>query len=276
MVLVGQKIISKITQEDVEAVNYLMGLLPDLYRWRAEAESGAKPSAIAAIGSRSALLPAEMVMSASVPLFGGDVSLVWIPEVPLFNLLGMYGKDGLSRLTLERAGRVQSGGDDVFFAFTPIPEGTGNAGFATGSTLPPLESKGIEKRVVDGVALSLDGRWTMIADNTYLMGNSAIIIVDTLDLALMQIPSDHLPLSLARLFSLSSGTSYLLPRSFSLSGTASAFRISNVAYDVQTGIFNRDIKYCVVSKDKKKCVVVSLTVNEAAYSANRPYFDVLF
>ena len=272
MVLTGQQIISKITENDVAMVNYLMQLLPDLYGLRREASS--KGAVVKSESkndfSRSALLPRLVRLDKNIPTFNGDVSMLWAPEVPVFNLQSMTGADGKTRLELARVGRIQKGGESSFFGFKPIPEPKAGAALAVPS------NRKTEARIVDGVTLTLDGQWTMIADNTFFLGNSAVIIVDTLDLGLMQIPRDNLPLSLTLFFSLSSANVWSVPQELSVSGSAKKFRITNLFYDSESGTENRDIKACFPSSDGKKCTVVSMSVNETAYRANKAYFDSLF
>lgn len=285
LVLTGQNIISKISQGDVPAVNYLMQLLPDLAAWRYQAESegivlpaaqAVSGAAGSPLGKRSELLPPCVSLTRDRAEFGGAVALFFAPEVPVFNLAAMQGSGSGSdsgsgaMLALERAGRIQSGGDDAFFAFVPRGEPK------PGASLTVPQARKTEKRSVDGIELSLDGQWTMVADNTFFLGNSAVIIVDTLDLALMQIPRDNLALSLVRLFSLSSGASWASPDALSMSGTAKRFRIENSIYDAVSGTMNRDVKLCVPSADGKRCAVATLSVNETAYRANKAYFDSIF
>lgn len=276
MVLTGQNIISKITQDDVLAVNYLMRLLPDLYSWRMSSDnasylSGAPVASVAGKAVvRSALLPALVAQKRNLPSFGGDVSLVFAPEISLFGLRSITTAAGNSSLELARMGRVQSGGDKDFFAFKPIGDVKGGTSLSVPAVLKS------ESKTVDGVKLNLDEQWTMIADNTFFLGNAAVIIVDTLDLSLMQIPSENLPLSLVRLFSLSGLTSWSTPSELSMSGNAKKFRIVNLVYDVESGSLHRDIKTCIPSADGKTCAIASLSVSETAYRANSAYFDSLF
>lgn len=263
LVLTGQNLISKITSDDVLTVNYLMKLLPDLYGWRNDAGS----SVSAGPKSRSALLPKIAERKLNLPQFGGAVTLAFAPEVPVFNLQGMRGADGKAVLELARIGRIQSGGDDAFFAFAPAPDAK------EGTELAVPSSRKTETRNVDGMSLALDDQWTMVADNTFFLGDAAVLIVDTIDLSLMQIPKANLPLSLVRMFSLSSPSAWSVPEDLSVAGTSSRFTVSNLFYDSERGTLNRDIKTCVPSSDGKKCVVVSLSISETAYRANRAYFD---
>ena len=284
MILTGQQIISAITPKDVETVNYLMDLLPELHAWRASAaRNGTKVSpgkassgkdVPSSVVPRSSLLPSAVKTAFAAPNFGGDVVCTWVPEVPVFNLASMSGKDGKARLSLDRMGRIQAGGEADFFGYKPVLE-TKN-----GAPLTVPTARATETRTVDGVKLALDGQWTMVADNTFFLGNSAVLIVDTLDLSLMQIPRDNLVLSMVRLFSLSGAAAVSFPGDLSVTGTAN-LRYLNPLGSTQVLPGNRfltvhDAKLCVPSSDGKKCTVVSLSVSEIAYRANKAYFDSLF
>ena len=276
IVLTGQSIVSKISQADVPAVNYLMRLLPEMYGWRhdgtarAAVPAGAPAQVSSTISSRSSLIPAPVFSSKDLPSFGGSVVLSWLPEIPVFSLSSMTGKDGRAVLELARAGRIKSGGEQDFFGFAPVPEGK------TGAPVSYPAKREVDTKKVDGIDLKLDGQWTQVADNTFLLGDSAVLIVDTIDLDSMGIASDSLALSLVRIFSLSSGTSWTIPSALSVSGSEKKFRIVNLFHDSESGYRNRDFKLCAPSADGKKCVIVSLSVRDYVWSANREYFDSLF
>lgn len=279
LVLLGQNIISKIGPGDVEGVNYLMGLLPELYQKRAAAKAGTtEPDGIfAAVSGRSTLLPAALFTTASLESLGGNLRLAWAPEVPVFNLLSATGKDGSSLFGLERAGRIGPGGDALFFDF----QQQNTVVSQTPSMITANRPK--ESRTLEGVRISLDDQWTMIADNTFFMGNTAVLIADSFETdalragaASLAAGSDLLPLACARLFGYSGDAAISDPASFTLQGSAEKFVLAGVFQDRASGNRNRSVKLFALSPDRSRCVVISLTVSEAAYQANRAYFDGLF
>ncbi len=281
LVLIGQNIVSKITQSDVVTVNYLMSLLPDLYAWQqgsgVQRRATAGTATVPAVALRSLLLPAAIVHSLNKVEFGGDVSLRFVPEVPVFNLQGMTGIGGKPILELARVGRIRSGEDSSFFGFTPVPV---QVALKEGTPLVLSPSRKGDSKTVDGITLKLDGQWTMVADNTFFLGDTAVLIVDTVDLAALGLPTEklkpaNLPLALVTLFSLSSSTSWAIPAELMVSGTEKRFRIENLFYDSETGHANRDIKICIPLADHT-CTVISLSVSDTAYQANKAYFESLF
>ncbi len=268
LVLTGQNIISSITQDDVPAVNYLMNMLPDMYSWRLAAARQAGGDLFPQ--QSGALLPADGEYRMIREEFGGPVRLRYSAWIPLFNLQGMYSPSGSALLELERAGRIQNGDEEAFYGFIPVPETLSVTG------APAISASGArEDRLVDGFTLKLDGNWTMIADNAYFLGDTAMLVVDTLSYRERGLEAARLSLELTRLFSLSGNMVWIRPDSLEVSGSASRFTISNLVYDPESGRWNRDIKL-VVPGAEGTCRIISLAVNETVYQVNRAYFDSLF
>ncbi len=282
LVLTGQQIISEITGQDVPMVNYLMALLPDAYGWRNDLSSS--PAVRVMSSSGRSLLPPPLSFPKSLESFGGSVSLIFAPEIPLFNLRSLDSADGGKVLELYKAGRLGQAGDAEFFSLVPAEgdsDASGNSRnaenrTASDSSLLKIAKSAAEARTVDGVTLRLDGNWTMMADNAFFLGNSAVLLIDTFDIAEAGFPADELPLSLVRFFGLSGASTRVLPGSMRVSGSSKRFRIEHEVDDLETGSRNRDVKECIVSADGKKCTVVSLSVPEAVWNANEAYFKSLF
>lgn len=113
----------------------------------------------------------------------------------------------------------------------------------------------------------------MIADNTFFLGNAAPLVTHP-DLRLLEISADDLPLRRAAFPPRAAPFGPIRPNS--ITGTASRFRIAGLFRDAESGRLNRDVKLCIPSPDGHRCTVVSLSVSDTAYEANRSYFDSLF
>jgi len=262
--LTGQKIISKITNDDVPAVNYLMRLLEDMHEWRAAAATTGKTVTVPA---RSDLLPPMLGTEASVEMFGGSIALVHAPEVGVFSLYSLTRSDETPVLVLERQGMVRPGYDTDFFDFKP---GAAEKTERDTTSLNPSESHDFME---DGVHFSLDDQWEAVAENTFFLGSSAMFVIGTLTVPPAENPQGALPLLLLRNFSRSTRNVWADPARSAVSGTAGNFTVENVFFDTETGSYNRDFKLCFPSEDGTNVTVVSLTVAEDSYEANRPYFD---
>lgn len=274
LILTGQQIISTITNADVPAVNYLMSLLPDMFHWHMELKTS---SAVRFESkSRKSLLPPKMTLPKTLENFGGDVVLSFSPEVPLFNLSSLTSVSGAKVLSLYRSGRLGEHGDKDFFSFVAVDDESSLGVVEVSDFFVPDSHAVSEIRSVDGVTLKLDSQWTMMADNVFFMGNTAVLIVDTFPLSQSGFSDADIPLALSRLFSISSSTAWIDPEGFVISGSSKRFRIENRVRDVSTGASNQDIKICIPSKDGVSCTVISLSVTSPAWKAHRSYFDSIF
>lgn len=265
-VLTGQKIISKNSNDDVPAINYLMRLVEDLYRWRIAAQKNGVPESAP---SRSRLLPPRVVSEITAHMFGGEVRLVHAAEIPVFALHSVDTTDGKRLLDLERSGMIRSGSDADFFGFEPGAEEK------EGKKVALKRNPAGKEFLVDGRTLLLDEQWAAVAENTFFLGDSAMLVIDTLDTESAGIPADGLPLYLLRFFSRSTRNVWADPDKSVVSGTEHVYKIENVFFDADTGLYNHDFKVCIPSEDKRTVLVMSLTVGEGSYQKNRAYFDAL-
>lgn len=263
-VLTGQKIVSKNSNDDVPAINYLMRLVEDLYRWKVAAQKTGVPEAPS---SRSRLLPPRLVSETSAHMFGGDVRLVHAAEVPVFALHSVESADGERLLSLERSGMIRSGTDADFFGFKQ------EASEATGKKVSLKKNPAAKEFAVDGRTLVLDEQWAAVAENTFFLDDTAMLVLDTLDTGAAGIPAKELPLHLLRFFSRSTRNVWADPDKSVVSGSDNLFRVENVFFDADTGLYNHDFKVCIPSADREQVFVISLTVGEHAYQNHRAYFD---
>lgn len=265
-VLTGQKIISKITNDDVPAVNYLMKLIADMHSWKAVANTKGIPLDNP---ERSSLLPSQVSTTCEASMFGGEVQLIHAAEIPVFALLSLYSPDGKPQMVLERSGMIQDGKDADFFAFNP------RAGAKESKTFTLKANSAAKEILGEDVRFSLDDQWIAVAENIFFLDDTAMLVVDTLDVVSIGIPEDNLPVFLVRYFSSSTRYIWASPEKTRVSGSGKRFRIDNVFYDAESGFRNYDIKLCIPESNKKSVCIVSMTVGETAYQENRAYFDAI-
>ena len=263
-ILTGQKIVTKITNDDVPAVNYLMRLIESMHVWKAAASrsSHAEPAS-----TRSPLLPPRLLSSQDSEMFGGEIHLVHAAEIPVFALHSLHSSDGNPLLVLERHGMIRPGMDTDFFGFEP------KARKKPGKDVVLERNATRQDFTVDGIRLPLDGQWSAVAENTFFLGDNAMLIVDTLDPVLAGMSTTTLYLDMLRFFSRSTRIVWADPDKTVMSGTPKRFRIYNVFFDSETGLSNRDVKLCIPESDGKRVQIISLTVGETVYQANQDYFE---
>lgn len=253
--LVGQNIISQITQDDTFGVNYLMTLLPALY------EKKVLPA-----GQRDPI--AQDSLAADMFAFGGAVTLTFDNTIPLFHLKTITNtKTGLVLELLEH-GSIRGSGEHTFYEFTPpvIQQ-------AVNQFKRNKQAKK-ETITIHNHPFTLDSQWTKIADNSFLCGSTAFLTVNTLTIPASFSNSLHESAQLIHFFSSSGLQAQVLIPHQTIEGTPENFIISQAVYDMQQQKINKDIKRCIKNADGS-FTVISLTVDAHAYSAEKSYFHGL-
>lgn len=253
-VLTGQKIMTPITPDDTVKVNYLMTVLPKLY------ERKTFPAAEKALFG-------EATVQGHIEEFGGAVQLGFRSFIPLFHLHTLKNTKTGTILELAEIGSIKGSGESLFYSYTPEePKQTKNLFFL---------NKNAKKETVyvANIPLHLDSQWKKIADNSFLCGNTAFLTITTVTIPVVK---DINPLSaqeqLLRFFTASSPYAKALSSYTTITGTKEVFTVEQYIYDTKTKKTSKDIKQCIKNKDSS-ITVISLTVDSAAYNAEKVYFD---
>ncbi|MGP1455376.1 MAG: hypothetical protein ACTTJ7_06430 [Treponema sp.] len=256
LVLTGQKMMSPITPDDTVAVNYLMTILPTLYAQRM-------------LPTHTSGLFARAQTKAEDDTFGGAVTLQFENYIPLFHLKSLTNNAKGLVLELAEFGSIQSDEEPLFYAYKPPEPKPSTPQF----TLAKNRTK--EPVTLYGVELQLDSQWKKIADNSFLCGDTAFLMVTPLSVP--KTGSDVLKpqVQLLRYFLSSSPTVKGLYPHACISGTEKQFTIEQLVYDVKLQKLTKDIKHCIKHEDGTY-LIISLTVDNAAYSAQTEYFHGLF
>ena len=256
LAITGQNIISGINTDTdyTYAVNYLMDLLPKLYAWKTE------PTTESLIIKKSSKFVNEVQ-------FGGDNEIRLYPYIPLFYIGGIFDKNKKEIFALEHIGRIRDEKD--FFDFTPVIPPKKKA-----SKFKLNKKASKETKTVDGIDLFLDSQWKQIADNSFLMGDTAFLTVNTVDLHQAANGVDDIPF-LIKYFCSSGRDAKILAARTDISGSKKRFKITNDVYDVETKSVKYDIK-TVINLTGQVYTVISLTTDKASYEKNKKYFDTIF
>lgn len=251
MELKGQKLVEKIdmtNENDIEAVNYLMQLLPNLYAW------GKKNTTQKTLDINRSIFALKNIFS-----LGGDIKLTTASYVPVFGIEKIESKDKKTLLQLNRIGRVKS--DSEFYNFI-LP-------FETTKTPSLKLDQNAKKQTIDFAKLKikLDSQWTKITENSYFLGDIAFLTFSPL--------SEKLSFSdLVSFFCLSSKDRIIETEKMQIQGNHKKAYLTNLVYDTETQTVNVDKKLLVFLD--KSYFLVSLTVAKSDYEKYKTYFDKLF
>ncbi|UTC67524.1 MULTISPECIES: hypothetical protein [unclassified Treponema] len=256
-VITGQNNISGVNTDPAYtyAVNYLMGMLPKLYSWKAQKLT---QSLVIKTGSKTV----------NEEQFGGECEVRVNSYIPLFHIKDISDSQKNRVFQLAEMGTVKD--EKIFFEFKPIKEAQpGKSEFVLNSKAKK------EERIVDDVKLFLDSQWKQIADNTFLMGNEAFLNVNTINLKTIPDAKGKEEDFLIKYFSSSGKASKIIASHTDIRGAKQKFNIINKVYDIETKSLKYDIKL-IIKRKNSKYTVVSLTVDNFAYEKYKDYFDGLF
>lgn len=257
LVLTGQKIISPVTPDDTVKVNYLMTLLPTLYSCKTF--------------PRATRLPFGRTHThKKIEAFGGKTDLDFHSFIPLFHLNTLTDAKKMLLLELIETGSVKGGKDADFYGYTPIELKTEK------NTFQRNRSAKKETVYVSDIPLYLDSQWKKIADNSFLCGNAAFLTVSTATIpSIKEVSLLEAQEHLIKVLTASSPYAKVLCAHTTINGTHEAFTVNQFIYDVESRRISKDIKRCIKQQDSS-FTVISLTVDSAAYSAEKAYFNALF
>lgn len=253
-VITGQNIISGANNDSnyIYGVNYLMEILPKLYAWKRE------PTNKSIVIKRAS----EFINEAQ---FGGENEIRFSSYIPLFHIESILDKESRPIFTLEEIGLTQD--EKQFFDFSPIESiEIRNSDFALNEN---AEKKPI---AINGIYINLDSQWEQIADNSFLLGNEAFLVVTPVDLQNMPGEKNDF---LIKYLSSSGKLVKVLAAKTDISGSANNFKIKNQVYDCKTKTIKYDIKL-IKNIEDSKYIITGLTVDKSIYEKYKNYFDNLF
>ena len=244
--LTGERIITAVTPDDTDLVNYVHDFLYEMAARRQKAGDVTEKTRLSQIYEQ----------------FGGEVLIEYDPLVPITNL-SKIENDGKTVLEIITAGQLVSSSDTSFSDFK---------GF------PPLKDDKSKKYSVKKaarqefsfssggktVSAALDKNWEQKNENIWILGNSAVFMMN-------EIPSldERNFLQFERRLVLSSEHVYSDWRKLSLNEENGRIKIDQIFYDNETKRFKTDCKIIY----REPVFFISLTASTKTYDANKKYFS---
>ncbi len=251
--MTGERFVSAVTADDTDLVNYLHDLVYELSARRRKVPGG--------------IVASPTVIREEFAQFGGAVDMAYDFDIPLFGLKRISAADGSVLFDLVTAGLLVSSADTSFSAFKgfPAPLNDKQRKFlpVSDASAFPVEF-GAQK-------LLLDSQWTRAAENMFVLGDNAILVVSAFD----ETPGAETAYPVFDLFTrtLSLGTqgSYADWRQRSVRRSPVQL-ITEMKYHIPAeNAVSRDFKI-LTKRDKQYCIL-SLTVFDSVYKSNAAYFD---
>lgn len=274
MEFTGELIMSTILPEsdDVEIVNYLHDILYEFSARRIK-ETDVKLSTPAFIKDNHFMLTG-IHSSQSYEQFGGNVTVIFDPLIPIFNIKAILNSDGEQVLSCVTFGTLQNSADSTFDSFKGFPSISRDIKSDKKSSIK-TNQKSIEYTTTKNQSISLDSNWTQAMDNLWLCGDEGLLTINYIPP--MNTEVDAYDLTVLRHLLESSNGSYtnLTTLDIIRDEKKDSYKINQYSYQPHTD--NTILNKRLITRDKSEngFYYFSLTVFQDFYNLNRSYYDKL-
>ena len=251
--LTGERILTTITPEDTDLVNYIHDFFYEMTKRRQNA---------GAVNESKADYQ-------DYAQFGGMVTLYFNPLIPIFNLERIDTVDKKTVLQIVSAGQLVSSEDQSFAKFTGINEKFKDKThkFKRDKKSAPLEVSYQSDDSSPVLIASLDSSWLAAAENFYTLNNVAVFTVNEVS-GLGENQFD----SLKRRILL--GTDMVYPdwKNQKSEQKENGTLFTQISYHVESNAYTYDFKF-LRQVNSNTAALYTLTVFAGSYESNKKYFN---
>ena len=251
--LTGEKLVTKISAEDTDLVNYIHDFFYEMTARRQNAGEFSEPKD-----------EYQEFMQ-----FGGEVTLFFNPLIPIFNLERIESVEHKTLLQIVTAGWLKSSQDPSFSKFIGIDEKFTDKKhkFKRDKKSKPQEVVYKAAEDLPELKASLDSSWTPVAENFYTLGNTALFTMNE-----VSSPNENQFDVLKRRLLL--GNEFVYPnwKSQKIEANGKTTQITQLSYHGDDDSYTYDFKF-LREIDSKTAALYTLVVYAGAYESNKKYFD---
>lgn len=253
--LTGERILSAITPEDTDLVNYIHDFIYEMTKRRQNAGEVSEPKA----------------EYQDYEQFGGKVTLYFNPLIPIFNLEKIVSVDKKTVLQIVTAGQLVSAEDQSFAKFTGIAEKftDKNHKFKKDKKAKPVEVNYKANENSSELKAKLDSSWNAAAENFFTLGNLAVFTVNE-----VTSPMENQIDVLKRRLLLGSEMVYPNWTSQKVEVKKTGTLFTQISYHTESDTYTYDFKL-LREIDSKTVGLYTLTVFAGAYTSDKKYFNAI-
>lgn len=274
MEFTGELIMSTILPEsnDVEIVNYLHDILYEFSARRIK-ENTVTVASSNFIKDNHFMLTG-IHSSQSYDQFGGNVTIIFDPLIPIFNIKAILNSDGEQVLSCATFGMLQSSADSTFDSFKGFPAIKRESNPDKKSNIK-TNQKAVEYITTKNQTISLDSNWTQAMENLWLCGDEGLLTINYLPP--MNIEKDAYDLTILRRLLVSTNSSYTNLDTLDIirDEKKDTYKINQFSYQPNTDNTILNKRLITRDPDEKGFYYFSLTVFQDFYNLNRSYYDKL-
>lgn len=253
--LTGERILTSITPEDTDLVNYIHDFFYEMTARRQNAGE--------VISEKSEYQDYEQ--------FGGKVTLYFNSLIPIFNLEKIVSVDKKTVLQIVTAGQLVSSEDQSFAKFTGINQKFKDTThkFKKDKKTKPVEVNYKASENSTELKAKLDSSWNAATENFYTLNNVAVFTVNEVT-SPMENQFDVLKRRLLL------GTEQVYPnwQAQKIEKKSNGTLFTQVSYHAESDSYTCDFKF-LREIDSKTAGLYTLTVFTGAYSSDKKYFDAI-
>lgn len=256
--MTGERFLTNIVGSDTEIVNYLHDLI---YEFSSRRRKLADPVVTGEVSSREDFVQ-----------FGGKVTMKYSFDIPIFNLKEIIDVNGSPAFQVATVGTLTSSSDNSFFEF---------AGFPTPMQDKPRNFTSTEKKPSKKIEfgsqqIKLDDQWTQAAENMFLLGDVAMVMMSEFQPQEQVAAAGSQAILDAFCRNLSSSTTgaYTDWGNRKIKRGKNKLEITIRSHIPEDRAVSQNFKFVTKSKDGGYAIM-TLTIFDNAYKANRKYFDAI-
>lgn len=272
--MTGERILSSVTPEDAEYVNYLHDLLYEFTARRSK-EIDVSPYTDG-YKSDKGFWNNGLKVYQDFPQFGGEVSITYDFYIPLFNIKKIQNNRGENVLVVATTGRILSSGDSTFSDFKGFNGGlavstkTSKKSDAKSSLKLKLFPKKQEIRYSQR-KLTLDNNWSASAENMWWLSDKAYITISNLPKSEMR--TEIYLHYLSRRLIQSSKNTYIDFSKLETGEKNGLITLETVIYDPSTKQNMISKKFISTTSETDYLDYMVFSVYESEYTAHARYFN---
>ena len=253
--LTGERILTSITPDDTDLVNYIHDFFYEMTKRRQRAGNFHT--------AKSEYQDYEQ--------FGGKVTLYFDPLIPIFNLEKIVSVDKKTILQIITAGQLVSAEDESFAKFSGIAEKfkDTNHKFKKNKNAQPISIAYKAKENSNELKAKLDSSWNAAAENFYTLNNVAVFTVNE-----VSSPMENQFEVLKRRLILGTEMVYPNLQNKKIEQKSVGTLFTAISYHAESHTYTYDFKF-IREIDSKTAGLYTLTVFAGAYTSNKKYFDAI-
>ncbi|MBQ4378336.1 MAG: hypothetical protein II821_03965 [Treponema sp.] len=253
--LTGERILTSITPEDTDLVNYIHDFFYEITKRRQNAGD----------------ISEKKTDYQFYEQFGGNVTLYFDPLIPVLNLEKIVSVDKKTILQVVTAGQIVSNEDQSFAKFSGVREKFTDNGHKfkkdKKAKVQEISYKSSETSVE--LKAKLDSSWNAAAENFYTLNNVAVFTVNE-----VSSPAENQFDVLKRRLLLGSEMVWPNWKTQKIKEDDGNTLITQISYHPEADSYTYDFKY-LRKIDSKTAGLYTLTVFAGAYEKNKKYFDTI-